>query len=128
MFTLTQCSRDATQLEWMHAALFSLLPPPPPQPLISCSFTEHLPPALSLSLCFSPSLSHPLCAKLAAFPLEGGGGSISDNQNFWFWDESLWVDHHDNHLQAITMCSRGWKRRTKKERKNEEESESECKG
>ena len=44
----------------------------------------------SLSPC---ALSH----KWTPPSLQETGGSISDEQNFWFWDESLGVDHHDNH-------------------------------
>lgn len=38
-------------------------------------------------------------------------GSILNKENFWFWDESLRVDRHDNHLKAISMCTRRCKGR-----------------
>lgn len=54
-------------------------------------------PETSLSLVLSLPFSYTLSSRWTPFPEERGGGSISDKQNFWFWDESLWVDHHDNH-------------------------------
>lgn len=84
--------------------------------------------SVSVPLSRSPPPHLPSCAKWTLFSLERGRGSISDKQNFQFWDESLGVDHHDNHLQAITMCSRGWRRRRwERTKKREKERIRECK-